>query len=159
MLFWIRAPCRLLQPAKREPKFPSACRDRSCRCNMLFFFFFFPGRYCLHSKIKCTWKISWAIRATGSSRATSMLGTCLDAGWLYANCQMGMNPGPHLCLDCAWEVFGEPRWHIPKARQGPLQPFANIDGSWSGAWGHSQTVQCTDTQASKNAVPISCSSL
>lgn len=97
------------------------------------FFFFFPGRYCLHSKIKCTWKISWAIRATGSSRATSVLGTCLDAGWLYANCQMGMNPGTHLCLNCAWEVFGEPRWHTPKAHQGPLQPFANIDGSCSGA--------------------------
>lgn len=106
---------------------------------------FFPGRHCPHSKIKCTWKISWAIRATGASQAISVLGTSLDAGRLHANCQMGPNPGTHLCLSCAWEVFGEPRWHIPKARQGPLQPFTNIDGSCSGAWGHSQTVQCTAT--------------
>ena len=101
---------------------------------------FFAGRHCLHSKIKWRWKISWAIRATGTSWATSVRGTCLDAGWRRANCQMGMNPGTHFCRSCAWEVFGEPYWRLPKAGQGPLPPFANIDGSCSGAWGHSQTV-------------------
>lgn len=96
-------------------------------------YFFFPRRHCLHSKFKYTQEISWAIRATGASQTISVLGTCLDAGWLHANCQMGMNPGTHLGLSCAWEVFGEPRWHIPKAHQRPLQPFANIGGSCSGA--------------------------
>lgn len=54
----------------------------------------------------CTQKlniISWVIRANGASRATSVLGTCVDAGCLHANSQNGRNPGT-LCLSWAWEV-------------------------------------------------------
>lgn len=54
----------------------------------------------------CTQKlniISWVIRANGASRATSVLGTCVDAGCLQANSPNGRNPGT-LCLSCAWEV-------------------------------------------------------
>lgn len=77
----------------------------------------FPGRFCLCSKIKYTWKISCAMRATGTSWAVSVLGTCLDA-----KCHIGLNPGMHWCWSGAWVGFGEPQ---------KLQTLAEIDGSCS----------------------------
>lgn len=76
--------CTLLLPAKHKQESPSSCGDTSWRCIMLF------SQETL--KMRCFWKYSWAIRAAGTSGATSVLGNCFKVGWLHADYLMWMNP-------------------------------------------------------------------
>lgn len=53
-------------------------------------------------------KHSGAIRVTGTSEATSVLGKCSEVGWLHADCLMGMNAGIHLCWNSLVLIFTTP---------------------------------------------------